>query len=239
MSEIDYTRHYRNWHSDSESHINQMTSFYQKRIIPRFNLDKNATLLDIGCGMGFLLLALKKENYKNIQGIDIDEGQVASCREKGLNVELVKDSIAYLNQNEGKFNFITAFDVLEHIPPEAQIEFIKAIHKALAPGGSFMCSVPNASSVLGNRNRYIDYTHWVTFTEISLDFVLYNGGFKQIEIQEMDFVFFSLSPMKLLHWLLFKWVRLLRKMTFIAELGVQQGKSVPLSFNLIGRATKD
>lgn len=238
MSEIDYTRHYRNWHSDTPQHEKKMTSFYEGNILHYYPKDKSSAILDIGCGMGFLLLALSKNGYLTVKGIDIDEGQVKSCQSKGLDVSMVKDSIAYLKENANSFDFISAFDVLEHIPPAEQISFIAAIKIALKPNGQFICSVPNANSILGNRNRYIDYTHHVTFTEISLDFVLYNGGFEQIKVLPMDFVNFSLNPAKFIHWSLFKLSRFFRRINFIAELGVQQGKNIPLSFNLIGLVRK-
>ena len=238
MSEIDYTRHYQNWHSDTPQHEEKMSSFYGSNIIPYYPTKKDAKILDIGCGMGFLLLALAKHNYTDLKGIDIDEGQVKSCQAKGLDVQIIKDSIAYLNENKNSFDFISAFDVLEHIAPNDQIEFIKAIKTALKIDGQFICSVPNANSILGNRNRYIDYTHHVTFTEISLDFVLYNGGFEKISILPMDFINFSLHPLKLAHWCLFKISRLFRRLNFVAELGLQQGKNIPLSFNLIGLVRK-
>jgi SAM-dependent methyltransferase len=239
MEQIDYTRHYQNWHSDTPEHIATMVSFYKSNVLQYFTGNKDALILDIGCGMGFLLLALKSVGYKNAMGIDTDEGQVNSCIAKGLSVEMVADSIAYLNQNKQKFDVITAFDVIEHIPPDIQISFCKAIREALKPQGFFVATVPNANSFLASRNRYIDFTHHVTFTEISLDFILYNAGFKKIEIQPMDFVKFSANPLKFLHWILFKTFRMFRRLNFIAELGLKQGKRVPLSFNLLVKASID
>ncbi len=159
-------------------------------------------------------------------------------KNKGLNVELVSDTIKYLNENKNSLDIIFAFDLLEHIPPEQQISYSEAIFNALKFNGMLLATVPNANSLLGSRNRYIDYTHYVTFTEISLDFILYNGGFKKIEILEMDFIKLNINPFKVLHWCLFKTVRLFRRISFIAELGLKQGLKVPLSFNLMARATK-
>src|SRR4030095_505315 len=124
-SNIDYSRHYKNWHSDTEDHINKMNVLYSKIIAGHFPPAKNISILDIGCGMGFLMMALKKNGYENISGIDTDEQQVHSCKQKNLNVALVKNSVDYLKENAGKYDLVTAFDVLEHIPASSQIDFLK------------------------------------------------------------------------------------------------------------------
>jgi 2-polyprenyl-3-methyl-5-hydroxy-6-metoxy-1,4-benzoquinol methylase len=238
MERIDYTRHYRRWHDDSVAHLEKMSAFYEKLITPHLFSDKTISILDIGCGMGFLLKGLQNAGYLNIKGIEIDENQVLSCKKKGLDVELVSDSTAYLSKNTDSFDVITVFDVLEHIPPADQISFIKAIYCSLNPGGVLMVSVPNANSFLASRNRYIDYTHHVLFTEASLDFVIYNGGFQDIKILPMDYYKFRISITSLIHFALYKTIRLFRRIAMIAELGIKQGVHVPLSFNLIGKAIK-
>ena len=235
---IDYSRHYKNWHSDAEEHIKKMNILYSGIIAKHFPADRNAHILDIGCGMGFLLIALKKAGYENISGIDTDERQVMSCRQKNLNVTLVKNSIYFLKENKDKYDIITAFDVLEHIPATEQIVFVKTIFESLNPGGVFIVTVPNANSVLASRNRYIDYTHHVLFTEVSLDFVLYNGGFKEIEIKPLDYIVPSASLKSFLHRMLLRYFRFRRRLEMIAELGATWGKKIPLSFNIIGKATK-
>jgi 2-polyprenyl-3-methyl-5-hydroxy-6-metoxy-1,4-benzoquinol methylase len=194
--------------------------------------------MDIGCGMGFLLLALKENGYENVSGIDIDASQVEACHQNNLNVMLVDDTMEYLANQTEKYDLITAFDVLEHIPSQAQIKFLKAIYHVLAPSGEIILTVPNANSILASRNRYIDFTHQVVFTEISLDFVLYNAGFKDILIKPLDFISFSFSVKYFIHRLLFDFFRFIRRLQMIAELGTTWGKKVPLSFNLIGKARK-
>lgn len=237
MQEIDYTRHYKNWHNDTPEHVSNMINFYIDNILGYFPENKEVKILDIGCGMGFLLLALKKQDYINVKGIDIDEGQVKSCISKGLNVEKIEDTLLFLDRHKEEFDVVCAFDVLEHINPNEQINFISKINGSLKTTGVFIGSVPNANSILASRNRYIDYTHYVTFTEISLDFVLFNGKFNEIKILEMDFVKLSYSPLKILRWVIFKIFRLFRRMAFFAELG-KDGIKVPLSFNLIFIAKK-
>jgi 2-polyprenyl-3-methyl-5-hydroxy-6-metoxy-1,4-benzoquinol methylase len=237
-SSIDYSRHYKNWHSDSEEHIDKMNILYSKIIADHFPSDKNTRILDIGCGMGFLMLALKKSGYQFTNGIDTDEQQVASCKQKNLDVTLVKDSTEFLKVNAGKYDLITAFDLLEHIPASNQIDFVKNIYQSLSTGGMFIATVPNANSVLASRNRYIDHTHHVLFTEISLDFVLYNGGFREIVIEPLDYIIPSASFRSFLHRTLLRYFRFRRRLEMIAELGTTWGKKIPLSFNIISKATK-
>jgi SAM-dependent methyltransferase len=238
MDQLDYARHYRRWHNDSLAHIDKMSQFYQTVILPHLNEDKTSKILDIGCGMGFLLNGLRNAGYLNLKGIEIDESQAESCRKKGLDVHLVSNSIDYLSKNVNSFDVITAFDVLEHIPVSAQVAFVKAVHMSLKAGGILLVSVPNANSFLASRNRYIDYTHHVLFTEVSLDFIMFNGGFTDIKILPMDYGKFNFSSSSVVHFILLKTVRLFRRITMIAELGIKQGSDVPLTFNLLGKAIK-
>jgi len=150
----------------------------------------------------------------------------------------VQDSPGYLNDHVSAYDIITAFDVLEHIPSSQQISFVKAINNALKPGGVFILTVPNANSVLASRNRYIDYTHHVLFTEVSLDFVLYNAGFREIDIKPLDYIIPSASVKSIIQRILLRYFRMRRRLEMIAELGSTWGKKIPLSFNIIAKAKK-
>lgn len=236
---LDYSRHYLNWHSDDEAHINKMVSFYEQHVVPLVPDSKTIKILDIGCGMGFFLMALKKNGFTEAVGVDSDRAQVLSCEQKNLRVIYSADSIQYLQEHTGTFDLITAFDVIEHVPVETQVRFIRAIFNSLKPGGRLLLSTPNATSFLGTHNRYLDFTHRSLFTTVSLDFILYNGGFKKIEIRPFEYVMFNGGIKSLVHKFLFKTFRMIRRLQYMAELGTVWGRKVPLSFNLIALAEKD
>jgi len=238
---IDYTYHYRKWGRDTPEQRAAITKMYADVYGEHFAANKNALVLDVGCGSGSLLDALRTFGYQNSSGIDVDPGQVDACRKKGLNVTLVEDSRAYLESHPECFDQIFTFDVIEHIPHDQQLDFVAALVTALRPGGTFMCTVPNANSFVGMRYRYIDWTHHESFTEHSLDFLLYSGGFRDIRILPAE------KPPRPESWLkvravLFYWAwklaRRWQRFNYMVELGPQQGRAVPLSANLLGLATR-
>ncbi len=248
---IDYTRYYRKWHADTAEHIQGMKNYYRKILLKHLPPDKTIRILDVGCGMGFALLSLADMGYTKIEGIDADEGQVRSCVAKQLKVTHVNDSIDFLNRKKSAYDLILCLDVLEHIEYEAQLPFARALQWALTPGGKIICSVPNANSVLAGRWRYNDWTHRSSFTEHSIDFLLFNAGFDDIRIFSTEFHqappwqklfsrwIFGLRFWKLIyHWSIFRFVRGFRRIEMIAELGWEEGAATPLSLNILATGTK-
>ncbi|QDT55850.1 Ubiquinone biosynthesis O-methyltransferase [Caulifigura coniformis] len=178
----DYSLHYRTWHNETPEHAQMMANGYKAILKGRIPEKAEGAAIDIGCGMGFMLLALQQLGYKDVVGIDVDPQQVAAARRAGLNAQVVEDSLAYLESRPGKFSLVTMFDVFEHIPVSCHIPMARAIYNALRPGGAFVLQVPNANSPVAARYRYIDHTHHCSFTEHSLSYVLRNASFSDIVI---------------------------------------------------------
>jgi Methyltransferase domain len=181
--------------------------------------------------------------YATVEGIDIDKSQIESCLKKELNACRVESSVDYLKDNQEIYDLVLALDVIEHVPHNEQLEFVTAIQKSLGKSGKLICTVPNASAGLGGRWRYGDWTHHSSFTECSLDFLLFHAGFDQIKIGGTEFInpprMKTLLNLKLLlQWFLLLLVRSFRRLETIAELGWNHGWSVPLSLNLLATAVK-
>lgn len=117
------------------------------------------TVLDIGCGRGFLM-GLLRENGIHVVGIDSNKYMVAACLKKGLDVQCV-DMIAYLNQQpDNRFGGIVASHVIEHISGDDLIRFIRACYEKLAPGGTVVFETPNPSSMFVlDGSFHLDITH--------------------------------------------------------------------------------
>jgi SAM-dependent methyltransferase len=184
MMDLDYSRHYRKWHPNTDEHYEESSIFEAQDIEKYLPRNRDSRIFEFGAGMGLCLFALRKLGYSNLIGIDSDRSQVDAARSRGLPVELVPvdETLDWLHQRGKSFEFVYAVDVIEHIPRQHTIQVIRAIADTLEPSATFVCRVPNCNSIVGSRQRYIDWTHEVSFSPESLDFVLYNGGFSRIEV---------------------------------------------------------
>ena len=180
MKDLDYSVHYSRFHDDTEEHAESVAAWMKPMIEPFVPKDRDSLILDIGCGYGFSLRALKNLGFKRLTGVEISSQQAERCRKAGFEVTVTENTIQWLNENSGRFQFVVLLDVLEHIPVESQIEFMRAVNEALQPGCKVFLTVPNANAALSARWRFIDYTHHSSFTEHSLHFVLTNAGFSAI-----------------------------------------------------------
>lgn len=133
------------------------------------NISESDTVLDIGCGNGFLACAVSRK-AKKVIGIDISKKNIefAKKRFSKNNIEyLIGDATAYsFNQ---KFDIIILSNVLEHI--KNRIEFLQKI-KSLAP--KILIRVPLITrdwlsvykKEMGCEYR-LDKTHYIEYTEES------------------------------------------------------------------------
>jgi len=188
-----YDDYYRHRRVDPGAQGETRLAPYLKRLLPA---DRTAWILDIGCGPGGTLAALRSEGYANVMGIDLSAEAVEACGRKGLNVQRC-DARDFAAGHDGpRFGLIVMSHVLEHLPKERIIETVASIRgRLLQPGGSLFVAVPNAQSNTGCYWAYEDFTHTTLFTAGSLHFVLKAAGFDTVEFLDPDGTS-SLNPVR-------------------------------------------
>lgn len=163
-------------------------------------VNKDAACLDVGCGTGSLLYALRSAGYNNLSGVDCSPQQVSFARQACKNVEQ-DDAIDHLRTHAGQFDLITAFDIIEHFAKDEVIVFLDELHRALKPGGRLIIQTLNADSPWFGSIRYGDFTHEIAFTPASLACLLSVSGFKEYEAHECRPFFHGIkSGMRVILW---------------------------------------
>jgi 2-polyprenyl-3-methyl-5-hydroxy-6-metoxy-1,4-benzoquinol methylase len=139
--------------------------------------DKNAKILEVGCGYGRYLAALSEMGYKNSYGIDISSEQVEYARTvlRLTNVEQT-DALEWLDGKDAMFDCVLGLDILEHFQTDDLLELVRKMHKVLKPGGTVIFQVPNGMSPL-NPIIYGDLTHVRAFTPQSMRQLFLHIGF--------------------------------------------------------------
>ena len=143
---------------------------------------KNKDILDFGCGWGGFLRNIK--NYKSLSGVELREECINFIKNNIKKID-VSDNI---NSFDKKFDIITMFHVLEHIP--YQIETLKVLKSKLKNKGKIIIEVPHAEDFLilqKELKEFKNFTFWsehlVLHTFKSLKSILLKSGFKNVNIQ--------------------------------------------------------
>jgi SAM-dependent methyltransferase len=240
---LDYAQHYAKFHTDDPRHRNGLSLLHRRLLGPHLPVERDAPILDVGCGRGYALQDMRALGYTRTSGIDLDTGQVAFARGLGLDAVQVGSTEEFLADKISTYAVIVLMDVLEHVPRENQQHFLQAIARSLRPGGRLICTVPNAGSSIEGFWLHNDYTHQSSFTADSLTFLLEQSGFGGARCSAVEFFprprfLFWLPIPRTLAWLLRSWFRFRRRLEYIVELGWARGRAVILSPNLLAVADK-
>ncbi|MEK7629877.1 MAG: class I SAM-dependent methyltransferase [Patescibacteria group bacterium] len=147
--------------------------------------NKEAKIIDLGCGEGALINWLQDLGFKNAEGIDVSSEQIELGRKFGIKNLKEANILEFIRDKGNLYDLIFLRDVLGHFDKEGVLLVLDSVFKSLRAGGVLIVKTPNAESPLSGRLRYGDFTHDVSFTGSSLKQVLMVCGFKNIRIYPM------------------------------------------------------
>lgn len=191
--------------------------------------DKNARILDAGCGNGEFVSWLHKKEFKDAEGIDISEEEVEIAHKAGRQ-NIRRGDIKNL---EGNYDLIFLRDVLEHFTKEEALDVLEILRSRLSTGGALIIQTVNAKNPLWGRLRHGDFTHDLAFTEESISQILRANDFKNISIfPQRPAIHGMFSAIRYIFWMCFE-LRL--KFYLLIETGFTKGI---FTQNLIVKAIK-
>jgi 2-polyprenyl-3-methyl-5-hydroxy-6-metoxy-1,4-benzoquinol methylase len=146
-------------------------------------LDRDAAILEVGCGSGGLLAYLGRRGFSHAFGVDISDEQIALAQRRGVAAEQ-HDAVAYLAANGQHFQAILAIDVLEHFTRDELNYLVKHLFNATKPGGRLIVQTANGAGLNPGQVIYGDLTHQTIFTPESLGQLLGSVGFDKLAFYE-------------------------------------------------------
>lgn len=116
----------------------EITSQVLNVLLPKYKINKQARILDIGCGQGPALDVFRSKGYTSTIGIALNDEDISICRQKGHDVEKMDQS--FLMFTDESFDFLWARHVIEHsiFPYFTLSEFARV----MVPGGILYLEVP-------------------------------------------------------------------------------------------------
>ena len=142
--EASLVEFYRQWAEDYDHQMLDELGYISPAtltgLLCRHLPDKNAAILDVGCGTGLTCVPLAEAGYRNLDGIDLSPEMVRVAAERGIYRELlVGDLNQALDRDDASYDGIVSTGTFTHghVGPGPLDE----LFRILKPGGILACSV--------------------------------------------------------------------------------------------------
>jgi 2-polyprenyl-3-methyl-5-hydroxy-6-metoxy-1,4-benzoquinol methylase len=161
------------------------TVWWDHKYLPLLaSLERDAPILEIGCGDGALLAYLASRGFARARGVDISPEQIALAqRRPGVQADCA-DAFTSLAEQRSSLGAIIAVDVLEHLTRAELVKLAELLYASLAPGGRLVVQTANGAGLLPGQVIYGDLTHQTVFTPASLAQLLNQAGFSDLGFYE-------------------------------------------------------
>lgn len=156
------------------------------KILARRTDRKTGHLLDVGCGYGFFLNAMKQRGW-TVAGIEISPNGSAHARRR-FGVPVYEKPLADLKFAENSFDVVTLFYVIEHLLDP--IDVLREVWRILKPGGIVLLRWPHTTPIIKLLGRaaagfdlYHTPYHLYDFSVSTIQRLLRQAGFSGIETE--------------------------------------------------------
>lgn len=106
--------------------------------------DRNAEVLELGCGSGYWTLKFLMPRFKNITAIDIIETPALLKDRAGIKyIQLPKNDYSCYSVPDESVDFLWSFGLFCHLSNSAVSEYLKNIYRVMRPGAKGLIMFAN------------------------------------------------------------------------------------------------
>jgi SAM-dependent methyltransferase len=169
--------------------------FYKCNYLRFFPTNKQARILVISCGPGYLVNLLVDQLYTNVLGIDSDPDKIRYAVQRNLPCRAER-AVLHLQRAQDVYDVIFCEQELNHMTKEEMLLFLCLCRKALKKDGRLIVHGLNgANPITGAEALAQNFDHYNTFTEYTLRQVLGYCGFGQITVIPLNLYVFYKNPL--------------------------------------------
>jgi len=134
------------------------------KLINKYVLNKESSILDIGCGSGNMLKLLNKNKFSNISGCDFSTGAINLTLKKHAKNIFVANILNLSDFNNVKYDVIICSEVLEHIGDDSKA--ISNLYELLNNEGILIISVPYNMKYWSQHDEFAGHVRRYNSNEI-------------------------------------------------------------------------
>lgn len=180
---------------DVEKGYRSWPPYYRANIVPRLPERRDARILCVSAGPGYLVQVLTDLGYTDVLGIDSDPAKVRHAERRKLPVR-VAEAFPFLEERPGEFDAIVGEQELNHLTKEEMLDFLGLARMSLRPGGTLLVyGLNGANPITGSESLAMNLDHFHTLTENSLREALGLAGFEAVEPFPLNLYVFWRNPM--------------------------------------------
>lgn len=182
----NFYRAFEDRHRGSRTLIKERLRVYLPFIDPFKKIGLPCTVLDLGCGRGEWLELVQEAGFES-RGIDLDDGMLAACRSRNLNVT-TQDAVEALRAApDESLCVVSGFHIAEHLSFETLQHVVRQALRALKPAGLLILETPNPENlIVGTSNFYLDPTHQKPLPPQLLAFLPEHAGFSRVKVLRLQ-----------------------------------------------------
>lgn len=142
--------------ADFKKGLNERHLFVCNKLVEH-GMNDNSSVLELGCGVGIItrLISNKVTSGKIVSSdISPESIEISKSHNKASNIEFDVSDIVNFKREGQSFNFITLFDVMEHVPEQEHEAIFKNLRTLMTEESKVLVHVPTYENIIYSQTAY-------------------------------------------------------------------------------------